>query len=111
MVIVILGILAAVAIPQYFNLTDDANAAAEKGVVGGVRAGIQTYFAQNKAWPAALDSASAGACGTGAQSCFSDVLAQGGIMDDSWSADGSDGYTGPAGTTYTYDPATGAFSQ
>ena len=40
MVIVILGILAAVAVPKYFNLQDDAKVAAEMGVAGGVRSGI-----------------------------------------------------------------------
>jgi prepilin-type N-terminal cleavage/methylation domain-containing protein len=40
MVIVILGILAAVAVPKYFNLQDDAKMAAEMGVAGGVRSGI-----------------------------------------------------------------------
>lgn len=39
-VIVILGILAAVAIPKFTDLTDEANIAAEQGVVGGVRSGI-----------------------------------------------------------------------
>ena len=40
MIIVILGVLAAVAVPKYFDLTASANTAAEKAVVGGVRAGI-----------------------------------------------------------------------
>ncbi|MBU2103079.1 MAG: prepilin-type N-terminal cleavage/methylation domain-containing protein, partial [Candidatus Omnitrophica bacterium] len=37
MIIVILGILAAVAIPKYYDLSSDAKNATEKGVVGGVR--------------------------------------------------------------------------
>ncbi|RLB67202.1 MAG: hypothetical protein DRH04_08305 [Deltaproteobacteria bacterium] len=40
MVIVILGILAAVAVPKFFNLQDDAKIAAEMGVAGAVRSGI-----------------------------------------------------------------------
>ena len=44
MIIIILGILAVVAIPRYFELSDQAKAAAEDGVVGGVRGGIHTYF-------------------------------------------------------------------
>ena len=35
MVIVILGILAVVAIPRFANLSTNANASAEQGVVGG----------------------------------------------------------------------------
>ena len=44
MIIVILGILAAVAIPKYFDLQTQAKVSAEKGVVGGVRSGIATYY-------------------------------------------------------------------
>ncbi len=43
MVIVILGILAAVAIPKFANLTTQANEAAEDGVIGGLRSGVYTY--------------------------------------------------------------------
>lgn len=107
MVIVLLGLLAIVAIPKYYDLQTDAKTAAEKGVVGGVRAGIYTYFAQNKAYPATLGGA-AGACTSG-NPCFGTVLDQGGIQQD-WTC-GTAGlvYTGPAGNTYTYTPGTGAF--
>lgn len=40
-VIVILGILAAVAIPRMVGVQDDARVAAEQGTVGAVRSGIQ----------------------------------------------------------------------
>jgi len=103
MVIVVLGILAVVAIPKYFDLTSDANTAAEKGVVGGVRAGIATYYAQNKAYPATLDSASNAACTT-SNACFTTVLAQGGVTSD-WTKASSTTYTGQTGTTYTYTPS------
>jgi MSHA pilin protein MshA len=108
MVIVILGILAAVAIPKYFDLQAEAKTAAEKGVVGGVRAGIHTYYAGSSphAWPTTLDSATDGAC-TASNACFTTVLAQGGITSD-WSKAGLV-YTGPNGGTYTYAPATGEF--
>ena len=107
MIIVILGILAIVAIPKYFDLQNDAKIAAEKGVVGGVRAGIHTYFAQNKAFPASLDSASLAAC-SDTNACFTTVLAQGGVTQD-WTKASATTYTGPAGTTYTYTAATGEF--
>jgi MSHA pilin protein MshA len=106
MIIVILGILAAVAIPKYYDLQNDAKQAAEKGVVGGVRAGIHTYFAQNKAFPGSLDSAADGDC-TSSNPCFDTVLSQGGITAD-WSKS-SNIYTGPTGTTYTYTSANGTF--
>lgn len=107
MIIVILGILAAVAIPKYFDLTSSANTAAEKGVVGGVRAGIHTYFANYRAFPTTLDSASVAVCNT-TNACFGTVLSQGGITAD-WTKASSTTYTGPANTTYTYNASTGSF--
>lgn len=44
-VIVILGILSAVALPVYLDYRTDAKAAACKGALGGVRAGIANYYA------------------------------------------------------------------
>ena len=107
MIIVILGILAAVAVPKYFDLQATAKTAAEKGVVGGVRAGIYTYFANNKAYPATLDSATTAACAT-ANICFDTVLQQGGVTSD-WTKASATSYTGPAAGTYTYTAATGDF--
>lgn len=111
MVIVILGILAAVAIPRFVNLQGQAENAAEDGVVGGIRAGIQTYMAEdtaNHAWPTALDTAATGACTT-ANACFTNVLAQGGITSD-WTHSAALEYVGPTGATYTYVPASGEFN-
>ncbi len=45
MVIVILGILAATAIPKFTNLQDDARAAAVQGVAGNLGAGSAINFA------------------------------------------------------------------
>lgn len=46
MVIVILGILAAVAMPKYVNMQDEAKCAAAKGVIGTVRAAIAIDYAK-----------------------------------------------------------------
>lgn len=109
MVIVILGVLAAVAVPKYFDLQASARTAAEKGVVGGVRAGILTYFAQNKTYPSSLDSATNGACTT-TNICFDTVLQQGGITSD-WTKVSGTTYTGPASPVYTYTyTATGTYA-
>lgn len=111
MVIVLLGLLAVVAIPKYYDLSGNAKVAAEKGVVGGVRAGIYTIHANNlannitPAYPATLDSNANGACVT----CFSTVLDQGGVNDTNWTKSGLV-YTGPNGGSYTYVPATGQFN-
>ncbi|MFC1646444.1 type II secretion system protein [Candidatus Omnitrophota bacterium] len=56
MVIVILGILAAVAIPVFVNLQSDAQEAASKGALGGLRGGIGIWYAKTAAsggasWP------------------------------------------------------------
>jgi prepilin-type N-terminal cleavage/methylation domain-containing protein len=56
MVIVILGILAAVAIPTFVNLQTDAKEAACKGALGGLRSAIGIWYAKTAAsggasWP------------------------------------------------------------
>ncbi|NQU28319.1 MAG: prepilin-type N-terminal cleavage/methylation domain-containing protein [Candidatus Marinimicrobia bacterium] len=43
MVIVILGILAAVAIPRFVNLSAQAEAASEDGIVGALRSAVYIY--------------------------------------------------------------------
>ena len=44
-VIIVLGILAAVAIPKFLDFTTDAKAAACKGALGGVRSAVANYYA------------------------------------------------------------------
>ncbi|MFT5052292.1 MAG: MSHA pilin protein MshA [Chlamydiales bacterium] len=46
-VIIVLGILAAVAIPKFMDFSTDAEAAACKGSLGGVRSGIATFYAHS----------------------------------------------------------------
>lgn len=47
MVIVILGILAAVAIPTFYNLQANAQDAACRGALGGLRSGIGIWYAKS----------------------------------------------------------------
>ncbi len=47
MVIVILGILASVAMPTFFNLQANAKEAATKGALGGMRSGIAIWYAKS----------------------------------------------------------------
>lgn len=117
MVIVVLGILAAVAVPKYFDLKAQADDAAEKGTVGSVRAGIHTYYANINphVFPTTLDSAVVGAC-SATNICFDTVLGQGGVREANWSKTsiaGGGAYQGPNfavnGKTYTYTAATGTF--
>ena len=113
MVIVLLGLLAVVAIPKYYDLQADAKLASDKGGVGGVRAGIYTYFAKNKAYPATLDSATNAVCSS-SNLCFNTVLDQGGVQEG-WSKASSTTYTGASGATptgigtCTYTAASGSF--
>ena len=46
-VIVILGILSAVALPVYLDYRQDAKVAACKGMLGAVRSGIANYYAKS----------------------------------------------------------------
>jgi prepilin-type N-terminal cleavage/methylation domain-containing protein len=46
-VIVVLGVLAAVAIPQYVNMVDDAKAASNVGYIGGLRSTMAISTAAN----------------------------------------------------------------
>ena len=119
MVIVILGILAIVAVPQFFNLGTRASAASESGVVGGVRAGIMTYHAnqQPPAYPATLDGVADDTdCGQGVAACFTTILSQGGITEtnasNQWHKTDDTEYTHSDGTTthtYTYTSGSGSF--
>ena len=116
MVIVILGILAVVAIPQFFNLQTNADNAAEQGVLGGIRAGIATVHANNlannitPAYPALLGAITNGACSV-ALPCFTIVLGQGGVTSGGWTKVSDTSYThtatGTNTSTYTYFPVLG----
>jgi MSHA pilin protein MshA len=44
-IIVVLGILAAVAIPKYQDITSEAKASSAKGALGSLRSGISIYYA------------------------------------------------------------------
>lgn len=112
MVIAILGILAAAAIPIFQDLADDANDAAAQGMIGAVRGGINTVYAQAVADPAiadafvtTLDAQADGACVAG---CFTNVLAYP-VTDGTWTKAGLTYTHGGSGVAATYDPATGTF--
>jgi len=57
MVTIILGILAAVAIPRYMTTVDKAEAAAEDAVISSIRSGLETYATEQlmsngrRSWP------------------------------------------------------------
>ncbi len=47
MVILLIGILAAVVLPKFVNLTGQANKAASQGIIGSLGEGITTQFSKN----------------------------------------------------------------
>ena len=61
MVIVILGILAATALPRYIDLSGQAQTSATKGAIGGIRAAVAIGYANNAIngnaiWPSNITS-------------------------------------------------------
>lgn len=116
LVISLLGILAVVALPRFFDLSTGARTAARDGVVGSVRSGLALWRANDLvaggtgAYPAtaAFDTGAARTCSS-AVPCFDGVLDQG-LRDGNWvkNADGTFTYT-PTATTFTYTPAAGTF--
>jgi len=61
MVIVIIGILAAIAVPRFINLQEDAERAACEGSASALQTGLSNYYARaaisgSAAFPVALDS-------------------------------------------------------
>ncbi|MBU4198763.1 MAG: prepilin-type N-terminal cleavage/methylation domain-containing protein [Verrucomicrobia bacterium] len=69
-VIVILGILMAVAIPKYIDITDKAKEASDKGLLAGLRGTTHMLYASNAVhqktpmWPASAAEVWAGMSGT-----------------------------------------------
>jgi MSHA pilin protein MshA len=54
MIIVVIGILAAVAVPKYANLSGDAETATCHGKQGAIHAAIAVYYARNHTLPDSL---------------------------------------------------------
>jgi len=112
MVIVIIGILAAVAIPKYVALQGKAKNASTDGTVGGVRAGVGIWHAEalvnntTPVWPEVLDYETVSASSTNPY--FVSVLDT--PITSGWTgATGAGVYTGPNGTVFTYDNSDGSF--
>jgi general secretion pathway protein G len=84
-VVVILGILAAIVIPQFSEASDDANESAIKSTLQTVRAQIELYKFKEGALPASLAA-----------------MVTAGYLQQS--------PTAPGAYTYVYDAATGAFT-
>jgi MSHA pilin protein MshA len=94
-VIVILGILAAVAVPRFIDLSDEAETAALEGVIGSVESGAAINFAASEAGDGGATSI------TDSTSCSDDVDAvlQGGLPTGYSAADGTDNCSASANTS------------
>ncbi len=126
LVITVLGILAVMALPSFYDVSSSAKTSARDGVIGAVKGGINMYRADaltngtTPVVPATLDAAVLGPCSI-ANPCFSGVL-QDAITSSNWCAAGAGVHRwGPTAfaagacaaaagttTTCTYNAATGA---
>jgi prepilin-type N-terminal cleavage/methylation domain-containing protein len=65
-IIAVLGILAAVAIPKYANITSESKEAAARGALGGLRSGVTIFYANQAVttgtatWPSLVQLGTAG---------------------------------------------------
>ena len=123
MVIVVLGFLAVIAIPEYIDLAPRAKKAGEDGVVGGVRAGIATQVAKRaiggstgaNVFPPTLDATTLNSAVTDCSSltiapfCF-DAVIPGGVRDSGWKKTSTTAYQGPNAGAYTYTSSSGQFA-
>jgi prepilin-type N-terminal cleavage/methylation domain-containing protein len=115
MVIVIIGLLAAVVMPKFSDIKTEAQSAAEEGAVAAVRSGIKLAHMSSLAqgsdtYPTTLDSASNGDASE-TNPLFTDVV-EGGITDGNWKKTGTRRYEyKPTKARYTYDRSTGKFTK
>lgn len=132
-VIAIVGILAAIAIPRFIDIRAEAYRAQRDGILGSARAGILTVAAKNQTLPPANQAsttfppdleqtwASTGMAGgalststacVAATPCF-ELIVPGGFVGDRWTQNTATTYDfdSPIGSiddaTYTYTPANG----
>ena len=95
MVIVILGILAAVAVPKFFSITDEAHAKNKKAVLGNIKSGLNLYAANEFVANGERDFPTSGT-GTAVLD-LTDILDE---VPDDWSIVGSSATTDTIGYQY-----------
>lgn len=69
-VMIVLGIMAALAIPKFFNMSEDAKYSAVQGALGGVRSAVANYYAKEAARN-----------GTGTYPLAADLTTDGKVLD------------------------------
>jgi len=114
MVIVIIGLLAAVVTPKFTTMRSEAQSAAEQGVVAAVRSGVKLAHLTNitqgdNNYPSSLDSADTGEASED-NPLFTEVI-EGGLTDSHWEKTAATTYEyNPTGNTYAYSSADGTFT-
>lgn len=114
MVIVIIGLLAAVVTPQFSSMKTEAQNAAEQGAVSAIRSGINlanmTRLAQGlDGYPSTLDSAANGVA-SATNVLFTQVIKDG-VSDPNWQKTGNRRYRfNPTQRVYTYNQNAGTFT-
>ncbi len=111
-IIVVLGILAAIAIPKYQDISSDAKEAACRGALGGLRSGVTIWYANQAvttgtaSWPTIADVNTVG-------SVMEQQVPNNPYCDDANYPDSIVSTTDPKGTLvgsdcgWAYNPATG----
>ncbi len=124
LVIAILGILAVSALPNFTNVTTQAESASRDSVAGAIQTGLALYRANDMTqngppgnYPTQLDNLAANTPCSPATPCFGNVL-QAAIADyrggRGWLKLNATTYSFNDGTTtynYTYDPIAGTLSR
>ncbi|MCA9256713.1 MAG: type II secretion system protein, partial [Phycisphaerales bacterium] len=112
-VIVLLSIVVAVALPSYLDYRTQARSSSERGVVAGIRQGIQSRHARSvidgtPGYPTTLDIAAPDSAATSNNPFFTNVLAT--PLTADWKKGAGDNtYISPNDVTYVYTPSTGEF--
>jgi prepilin-type N-terminal cleavage/methylation domain-containing protein len=115
MVIVIIGLLAAVVVPRFGDIKSEAQTSAETAAISAVQSGIKLARMTNLAkgsdtWPTTLDSATAGKASE-ANPLFGNVI-EDGVTDPNWEKVNDTTYKyAPTGNQYAYDKTTGKLTK
>ncbi len=111
--IMILGIIAVVALPRFVGMHDSAKRSQEDGLVGGIREGLNIYYAESLVigrdplYPTVLDNAGTGPA-SDSNRFFGNIL-ESPVAEGGWEKTASHSYRGPSGTVYIYNQGTGVF--
>ncbi|MCX5708477.1 MAG: DUF4114 domain-containing protein [Candidatus Omnitrophica bacterium] len=115
-IILISGILAAIAVPKFISFRKEAELAVEKQQAASVMVGVNSYYIQSVTsgrvpqYPATLDQAS-NTYSSDQNPFFGLVVNSPGVSKPRWRKLSSAVYQGSSGLFYFYNPATGSFEE